>query len=540
MRAEGPLIVGSEPSGDPTLSEGGNVTLSVSLAPGAGAELRWFVDGTFQNESGESFTYRPDHKSAGVHNVTVEARTASAAEQRSWSVTVTNLDLPMSVGGRDPPGDFGIPLGGSRRVSVELSNPDGDPLTIQWFLNGALVLGASEPELLLQATGDLSSPILVRFWVSDGESEAELIWNVSIERAAVAVPEGDVEMAEGESRTFRILGADGGLSWFLDGVPLNASGSCWTYSPGPSDEGVHNVSVRADGSLLSLWRVTVLNRNQPPVLSSGRVVEALVGEPVALTAVAFDPDGRVELYEWDLDGDGATDVSSSTSPNLTRSFASPGERRLVLRATDNEGATSETVFLVVIKERPSLMSWWLPAAALGAAVLTLLLVVAVQARWISIASERREREGFFVRGEGAEGGRLARAAGGASAAAGAGAEVAAQPGPERESPPESGGGEGAIPAVPEAEEEIEVLRVKPSLADSRAETEVEAGEQGGDVLLQKRGRDGELQRAPRAEPARPESAGLLDRGAESESRASETEVRGEMESGRGGPKKQPR
>lgn len=62
---------------------------------------------------------------------------------------------------------------------------------------------------------------------------------------------------------------------------------------------------------------------------------------VNLTCTGTDPDGTIELYEWDFEGDGTFDFSSPTSGNTTHTYTETGTFRAVCRLTDNEGKTTE-------------------------------------------------------------------------------------------------------------------------------------------------------------------------------------------------------
>jgi len=66
-----------------------------------------------------------------------------------------------------------------------------------------------------------------------------------------------------------------------------------------------------------------------------------------------DPDGTVDLYEWDWDYDGAFTADESTaSPTATHTFTTGGEHTVALRVTDDDGATSDpatTTFTVHIR-----------------------------------------------------------------------------------------------------------------------------------------------------------------------------------------------
>ncbi len=66
-----------------------------------------------------------------------------------------------------------------------------------------------------------------------------------------------------------------------------------------------------------------------------------VNEPALFDASASkDPDGRIVRYEWDWDGDGTFDETVS-SPKITHTFTTGGERRIVLKITDDDHATAQ-------------------------------------------------------------------------------------------------------------------------------------------------------------------------------------------------------
>ncbi|MEM2976322.1 MAG: PKD domain-containing protein [Thermoplasmata archaeon] len=526
--ADATLITGAEPPNEPVINEGESVTFSVTISPGVAVELRWLVDGASQGWSGKSFTYKANFSSAGAHTVTVEATSGAVTDLHSWNLTVINVDLPMCVTGLDPPVDIELGSGSSRSFSVNVSNPDGDPLVFQWFLDGAILLGCNGSELILEPPAGSSGAHTLSVYVSDGASSFEFFWNVSFIAPLLALPEGDVEMLEGESRAFRLEGARGPVSWALDGAILNASGSCFTYSPSYRDSGVHNLSALSNGTLLHSWTVTVINVNQPPIIPDGWLVVGYVGEPVSVRLTARDPDGSIQSYEWDLDGDYTFELRSNSTPNLTCVFHTSGVRPAVLRVTDGEGAFSETIFILEIRERPPWQGWTEVAAAGGAMCILLLIIAIAQRRRIARIREERAKDEFFVQKSPEAEKEPRMPIGPEMVKEGAGGEGGAQrdekkreggePGGDA-GPPPSGAreGTGASPPVPEAEEEPELLQVMPSLGAREGELEAEPGHH--EVELRPPGeKKGEPStEPPSAEPGTPEQpAPLRDRVAEAE------------------------
>jgi M6 family metalloprotease-like protein len=83
--------------------------------------------------------------------------------------------------------------------------------------------------------------------------------------------------------------------------------------------------------------------NYFPRPSFEKVTEPAVrNEPVAFDASAsFDPDGTVDLYEWDWESDGSYD-DATTSPTKNHTYTTGGDKTAKLRVTDDDGASNTT------------------------------------------------------------------------------------------------------------------------------------------------------------------------------------------------------
>ncbi len=80
--------------------------------------------------------------------------------------------------------------------------------------------------------------------------------------------------------------------------------------------------------------------NRPPAVSFfASPASPHINEPVTFDASAtFDPDGAIDMYEWDFDGDGLFDLTQSDSV-VTHTYATSGLKSVTLRVTDAAGAT---------------------------------------------------------------------------------------------------------------------------------------------------------------------------------------------------------
>ncbi|WP_135820539.1 PKD domain-containing protein [Halostella litorea] len=87
--------------------------------------------------------------------------------------------------------------------------------------------------------------------------------------------------------------------------------------------------------------VDVVPPNRAPEASVDAPTEATVGEAVTLDGSgSSDPDGTIERYEWDLDGDGSYEATGAT---VEHAFEEPGERAVELQVTDDDGAKAMQV-----------------------------------------------------------------------------------------------------------------------------------------------------------------------------------------------------
>ncbi len=82
--------------------------------------------------------------------------------------------------------------------------------------------------------------------------------------------------------------------------------------------------------------------NEPVASFTASPSPASTGRLVSFNgAASTDPDGTIAKYEWDLDGNGAYETDTGSTPTASRSYASRGTLSVKLRVTDNLGVTSE-------------------------------------------------------------------------------------------------------------------------------------------------------------------------------------------------------
>jgi outer membrane protein assembly factor BamB len=119
----------------------------------------------------------------------------------------------------------------------------------------------------------------------------------------------------------------------------------WSRSvDGPADAAVP-VGPRllvANGSGL----VSFVETGEPPTVSvSVSVDNPDRGESVTFTAEATDPDGTVQSYAWDLDGDGAVDAQGET---VSTSYAANDTYEVTVAVADDDGFTARRTVEVTV------------------------------------------------------------------------------------------------------------------------------------------------------------------------------------------------
>lgn len=124
-----------------------------------------------------------------------------------------------------------------------------------------------------------------------------------------------------------------------------------------AERGVYMVqlTVTDDRGLTSIaYQQEITVGNSPPIAgfiirdpeTLTELIQPHLGVPVMLDAsMAYDLDGIIDLYKWDIDGDGIIDLET-TSSDIEHAFQEPGEIKLTLTIVDDEGRTdvhTETV-----------------------------------------------------------------------------------------------------------------------------------------------------------------------------------------------------
>lgn len=91
--------------------------------------------------------------------------------------------------------------------------------------------------------------------------------------------------------------------------------------------------------------------NKPPVVVSILGTLSQSGSTTAITfnVSASDPNGVIVKFEWDFDGNGTVDATTTTAPALY-TYSAPGTYSPVVTVTDNQGATATAATTVSVPD----------------------------------------------------------------------------------------------------------------------------------------------------------------------------------------------
>ena len=112
--------------------------------------------------------------------------------------------------------------------------------------------------------------------------------------------------------------------------------------------GVYKAVLKVTTNDGKQWRDTtsITIVNTPPQAHAGKPILSKNGRTIKLKGTGEDADGRIVLYEWDFNGDGTYDWSSTKNGIVKHEFDSYSHA--ILRVTDDDGATATDTLRVVI------------------------------------------------------------------------------------------------------------------------------------------------------------------------------------------------
>ncbi len=355
-------------AGPNTVQEGQSATFSVSASGVTGMAYSWSVSptsaGSFTNAASASATFAASEveaDTAATIQVVVSA-SGQTSQTRTKSITVVNVEVAqaphiVSVSPRSG-------LSG-QQLTFTASVTGSSPLTYSWNFGGGAspnTSSQSSPGVVLASEGTCSAHLTVTNDVGSDTFDFTLSIssassNLLPEAVATANPTSGKAPLAVSFNGNASQDSDGTITryeWDFDG---NGSYDFSSYSTGLTEhvyteQGSYLAILRVTdddgGTDVGSVQITISPRNVTPV--PGKIVYSYPPAwyhpryPTVWSEGAYDPDGSIVLYEWDFDGDGIYDFLTELADPDPSSYNSVliDINRVVLRVTDNDGATAIT------------------------------------------------------------------------------------------------------------------------------------------------------------------------------------------------------
>ena len=236
------------------------------------------------------------------------------------------------------------------------TDSDGEITSYEWDVDGddeVEATGATN-DYSYDSAGTYEATVTVTD--GDGATDTATV-TITVEEAANSAPSADATadpstVAVGETVALDASGStdsDGSIEsyeWDFDGDDeVEATGQSVEHNyDGSGTQTVTLTVTDEDGATdTDTVELSVTGSNEAPTASTSVYpTTMMVGEHFSLHASdSEDPDGSIESYEWDFDGDGEVD---ETGPITDHAYESAGTYDVTLTVTDSDGATdTETV-----------------------------------------------------------------------------------------------------------------------------------------------------------------------------------------------------
>jgi PKD repeat protein len=330
--AADPLVTDSFPTADVggpySGTEGTSIAFdgTASTSPSAIASYSWDLDGdgVFGDATGPTPSYRYSTLFDGL--VGLQVTNADGMSSVAYArIHVVNVNSPPRIDSVSPdPRRASVLVGGSRRFSVATTDPDGDPVTVKWTVDGTDAGTGSA--FTYTPTASAIGLRTIGATASDGNSlggSATTMWAV-----LVVAADGDDDHWDAN---VDCDDADASVNpGHIEVVGNGKNDDCDDASP---DSGSPPVAAFSHGA-------------------------AVAGTPISFTDGSTDPNGDIASWSWDFGDLSGTD----THRNPTHTYTAPGTYTVSLTVTDATGKSDAKTAQLTVTRAPTATFTYLPPA----------------------------------------------------------------------------------------------------------------------------------------------------------------------------------
>ncbi|MEM2118869.1 MAG: LamG-like jellyroll fold domain-containing protein, partial [Candidatus Bathyarchaeia archaeon] len=324
----------------------------------------WLLDGEAKSNL-QNWTYLPDFDGAGYHNVTLIVSDGFLQATIQWNVTVINVNRPPAITGYYPEEDPIISESASQEFNITCSDPDDDPLLIQWYVNDE----AAETNLTSYMFPP--SPVgtyHVAVMVSDGQAEDWRNWTLTVIAGNVPPEIESVTISPKPAYNSDTLTATPNGWSDPNGDP---EGYVWQWQKWDGAEWINITDATSntleplnfangdqirvlctpyDGQAYGETKYdTVTIENRAPTITSYTPTESYPcinqSQQQVFNASANDPDGDQISYTWYLDG---ASVSTTDSYTFDATLDTSGVHNITIVVEDGYGAQAKQVWFLTV------------------------------------------------------------------------------------------------------------------------------------------------------------------------------------------------
>jgi len=337
-----------------TVVVGQNVTIDASASENATYLSYRFGDGTSRPETNE-FTVEHSYAEPGEYTpvITVYGPGGKSDTVECPTITVEPANAPPTADFSFSP-DPGIAGESMTFDASNSSDPDGNITTYRWDWDGDEQFELTTDEPVAEHTFDAPGFKNVGLQVQDDANATDIQYrDVSVVQPVVARCSVEPQTVEvGQTVVIDARESENGsyLAYDFDGDGEYERPEAAEFvaehsyeEPGEYTPVITVYGARGQSDTVECPTITVEPPNEPPASSfSFEPNPGIAGQSMTFDASnSVDSDGTVERYQWDWNGDGTYEETTS-DPQIEHTFFSAEFQNVALRVVDNENATGFT------------------------------------------------------------------------------------------------------------------------------------------------------------------------------------------------------